>query len=130
MGENSDGRTVEEIKTSIQTTAAPNSTMMKNQTNTTNRPGEQGETSHKPLGSKQAFGVTKTNEAERNAVAQLLGSVGIDDEIGINSLPSVGSWDGLYTQKAGTESDEQTKRVKVGIIARGEVGGGCADRGL
>ena len=40
MGENSDGRTVEVIKTSIQSTAAPNS-MMKNQTNATNPPGEQ-----------------------------------------------------------------------------------------
>ena len=82
------------------------------------------------MGSGETFGVTKTNEAERNAAAQLLASVGIDDEIGINSLSSVGSWVGTYTQKARAESDEQTKRERGGIIARGEVGEGCADREL
>ena len=82
------------------------------------------------MGSGETFGVTKTNEAERNAAAQLLASVGIDDEIGINSLSSVGSWVGTYTQKARAESDEQTKRERGGIRARGEVGEGCADREL
>jgi len=82
------------------------------------------------MGAGKTFGVTKTIEAERNAAAQLLVSAGIDDGIGIDSLSSVGSWGGTYTQKAKAESDEQTKHERVGIIARGEVGGGCADRGL
>jgi len=80
------------------------------------------------MGSGETFGGTKTNEAERKTAAQLLvGVVGIDDEIGINSLSSVGSWDGTYAQKARAESDKQTKYERVGIIARGEVGG-CAGR--
>jgi len=53
------------------------------------------------MGSGETFWVTKTNEAERKAAAQLLVSVGIGDEIGINSLSSVGSWDGTYTKSKG-----------------------------
>ena len=63
------------------------------------------------------MGVQKQMRRIERRSRSFLGSVGLGDEVGINSLSKVVSWDRSYTQKARTESDKQTKRENVGIVA-------------
>ena len=59
MGESSDGRTMGEIKTTIQTTAASNSTMIKNQTNDTGPWENKGKRVTSRWGSSKLLGLQK-----------------------------------------------------------------------
>jgi hypothetical protein len=126
MGENSDGRTVGEVSYKPR---PPDSTTIKNQTNDTNPRENKGKQDTSRRGSRKLLGLKK-QETDRNAAAQLFRECRDRYEMGINSLSKVGSWDRLYTQKARTESDKQTKREEIGITARGEVRLAGAARGL
>ena len=103
--------------------------MIKNKTNNTNPRENKGkrDTSHR--GSRKLLGLKK-QETDRKAVAQLFRECRDRYEMGINSSSKVGSWDRLYTQKARTESDKQTKREEIGITARGGIRLAGAARGL